>query len=462
MEIVHEGARNPSGAAGIELQPLMEPLDRWIARQYRHSAVAMLRSVSPLGIVKDRPGFAQLVRPQKGSIVASPVLGAYDPEPDYFFHWFRDSAVVIDALRILFEDTGIDGEFFTHFADFVRFSLALQDLDGRALGESAWRDAIAPDYRQYVRPEADLLAAHGEALLGETRVNPDGTLDISKWPRPQYDGPAMRAIALLHWRSTVRLDNELATQVDALLRADLHFTLHHWREASFDIWEEEKGQHYYTLRASARALEAGTDWFGQRGEQADAAACRAAANAILSTLDGFWREDLQFYKSRILESNAPSTKELDISVIFAAIHAGADSATHSVRDPRMHATLARLEALFDAEYAINKNRGAARGPAMGRYAGDVYYSGGAYYFSTLAAAEFCFRAAARCPAMKELTDRGDAFLETVRAYTPPSGELSEQFDQHTGVQRSAQQLAWSYAAFITCAHARRQVIPPGE
>jgi glucoamylase len=440
----------------------MEPLGRWIERQYRHSAVAMLRSVSPVGIVKVRPGFSQTVRPQRGSIVASPVLGAYDPEPDYFFHWFRDSAVVIDALRILFQDEAMDGEFFSHFADFVRFSLSLQELDGSTTSGSLWRDSIASDYRQYVREEADLAAVHGEALLGETRVNPDGTLDISKWPRPQYDGPAMRAIVLLHWQNAVRFENELGAAVDALLRADLRFTLRHWREASFDIWEEEKGLHYYTLRASARALEAGADWFERRGERADATACRSDTKAILEILDGFWREDLQFYKSRILESQAPTAKELDISVIFAAIHAGGDSATHSVRDPRMHATLARLEALFDTEYAINRNRGAARGTAMGRYAGDVYYSGGAYYFSTLAAAEFCFRAAAQSPAMKQLTERGDAFLETIRAYTPASGELSEQFDQHTGVQRSAQQLAWSYAAFITCTHARRQVIPPDK
>jgi glucoamylase len=440
----------------------MEPLGRWIERQYRHSAVAMLRSVSPVGIVKVRPGFSQTVRPQRGSIVASPVLGAYDPEPDYFFHWFRDSAVVIDALRILFQDEAMDGEFFSHFADFVRFSLSLQELDGSTTSGSPWRDSIASDYRQYVREEADLAAVHGEALLGETRVNPDGTLDISKWPRPQYDGPAMRAIVLLHWQNALRFENELGAAVDALLRADLRFTLRHWREASFDIWEEEKGLHYYTLRASARALEAGADWFERRGERADATACRSDTKAILEILDGFWREDLQFYKSRILESQAPTAKELDISVIFAAIHAGGDSATHSVRDPRMHATLARLEALFDTEYAINRNRGAARGTAMGRYAGDVYYSGGAYYFSTLAAAEFCFRAAAQSPAMKQLTERGDAFLETIRAYTPASGELSEQFDQHTGVQRSAQQLAWSYAAFITCTRARRQVIPPDK
>ncbi len=437
----------------------MEPLGRWIDRQYRHSAVAMMRSVSAVGIVKSRPGFAQTVQPKKGSIVASPVLGAYDPEPDYFFHWFRDSAIVVDALRILFEDTSLDGDFLTQFAQFVDFSLSLQNLDGRRLREPPWRDAIDPQYRQFVRTEADLSAAHGEAISGESRINPDGTLDISKWPRPQNDGPAMRAIVLLRWCETARFDGDLAAAVDSLLRADLRYTQHHWRATSFDIWEEEKGLHYYTLLAAGRALEGGADWFEQRGEGADAAACRSEAGTILGSLDAFWREELQFFKSRILESNAPSMKDLDISVILAAIHAGGNAATHSVRDPRMQATLARLEALFDAEYAINWDRGAQRGPAMGRYAGDVYYSGGAYYFSTLAAAEFCFRAAAQSSAAKELIDRGDAFLETVRAYTPPSGDLSEQFDQHTGVQRSAQQLAWSYAAFISCTQARGEIMP---
>ena len=54
--------------------------------------------------------------------------------------------------------------------------------------------------------------------------------------------------------------------------------------------------------------------------------------------------------------------------------------------------------------------------------------------------------------------RGDAYLETVRAYTPPSGDMSEQFDQRTGVQTSARHLAWSYACFISCVAARRGVI----
>jgi glucoamylase len=444
-------------------------LDHWIERQYRHSAAAMMRSVSAVGIVKHRPGFAQTMRPSIGSIVASPVLGAYDPEPDYFFHWYRDSAVVVDALRLLFEDASIDCNALSHFADFVHFSLSLQGLDGRASRGSSWREHIAADFRQYIRTEEDLSAAHGEAVAAETRVNPDGTLDISKWPRPQNDGPSMRAIALLRWRRSARFDAGLNQAVDALLRADLHFTRRHWREACFDIWEEDKGLHYYTLRVAAAALDLGADWFDQQEEGVEALACRADAAEILRVLDDYWRQDLQFYRSRVLESHAPSTKELDISVILAALHAAGSGETHSVLDPRMHATLAKLEALFDTEYAINRQRG-ARAPAMGRYAGDVYYSGGAYYFSTLAAAEFCFRAAlastaeksSRSARMRSLIERGDAFLETVRVFTPPSGEMSEQFDQRTGVQRSAQQLAWSYAAFISCVEARRQAIRTGQ
>jgi glucoamylase len=155
---------------------------------------------------------------------------------------------------------------------------------------------------------------------------------------------------------------------------------------------------------------------------------------------------------------------LDIAVILAAVHAGAGDDVHSVRDARMQATLDELVRLFDRLYPINWQRPAARAPAMGRYEGDVYFSGGAYYFSTLGAAEFCFMAAGAHAHGSSERDawiaRGDGFLETVRAFTPASGDLSEQFDQRTGEQTSAKHLAWSYAAFISCVTARRAVLPP--
>ena len=89
-----------------------------------------------------------------------------------------------------------------------------------------------------------------------------------------------------------------------------------------------------------------------------------------------------------------STKMLDIAVILSAVHSGDGDEVHTVRDVRMHATLDKLERLFDRLYPINHQRPRERAPAMGRYEGDIYYSGGAYYFSTLGAAEFCFLAAA--------------------------------------------------------------------
>jgi glucoamylase len=57
---------------------------------------------------------------------------------------------------------------------------------------------------------------------------------------------------------------------------------------------------------------------------------------------------------------------------------------------------------------------------------------------------------------KAAFERGERFMRTVRAYTPPTGDLSEQFDHTTGAQTSAKRLAWSYAAFITAAASRRQ------
>jgi len=437
----------------------MEPLDVWVERQYRHAASAMLLSVSPLGLVKTRPGFGQRVVPVPGSIVASPVLAAYDPDPDYFFHWYRDSAVVVDALRLLYEDGSAAAGALAQFSDFVRFSLSLQQLDGRALvAAPAWRTRVAPDFRKFLRTDDELASVHGEAVAAETRVNPDGTLDISSWPRPQHDGPAMRALAVLRWQRSASFDAELDAAVAKLLRADLAYTLNRWRMPCFDIWEEEKGLHYYTLRVAAAALQAGAAWLQQHGSAHQAQQAGAEAEAIARMLDGYWLAQEGCYRSRVLETGQRSSKELDIAVILAVLHASATDGAHSVHDERVHATLARLEALFDAAYPINRSRPPSRAPAMGRYAGDVYYSGGAYYFSTLAAAEFCFRAAGGAGVAGALVARGDAFLETVRSFTPPSGDLSEQFDQRSGAQSSARHLAWSYAAFISCIAARRAVV----
>jgi glucoamylase len=448
-----------------------ENLEQWLGREYAHAATAMLRSISARDIVKERVGFGQTIRPVAGSIVASPMLASWDPDPDYFFHWFRDSAIVIDAVRLLYEAGHLGAEALTHFADFVRFSLALKALDGRALVELPhWRSKVLPEFVQYLRGD-DLQAVAGDAVYADARVNPDGTLDISRWTRPQHDGPPLRALTVLKWLQTLRQPSAGASEsisadtladAERLLRTDLALTAAHWRTPSLDIWEEELGHHYFTLRVAAGALTEGAKWLRAAGEEAEAGALRAQAQVIREALDRYWLPQEAHYRSRSMPPGAASTKLLDIAVVLAAVHAGGGDESHSVRDPKMHATLGKLEQLFDRLYPINRDRPRERAPALGRYEGDVYFSGGAYYFSTLGAAEFCFLAAGTQTHGSAERDvwlaHGDAFLETVRAFTPGSGDLSEQFDQRTGEQTSAKHLAWSYAAFISCVTVRRAVL----
>jgi glucoamylase len=448
-----------------------ESLEPWLGREYAQAAAAMLRSISASDIVKERPGFGQTMRPVSGSIVASPVCASWDPDPDYFYHWFRDSAIVIDAVRLLYEAGHLDSLALTHFADFVRFSLSLKALDGRALAELPhWRLKVLPEFVQYLRGD-DLLLVSGEAVYADARVNPDGTLDISRWTRPQHDGPPLRALAVLRWLRTLRgrsartgdvVSKTTLEDAERLLRTDLALTAVHWREPSLDIWEEELGHHYYTMRIAAAALNEGAKWLLAADEAGEAASLLAEAQAIREALNRYWRQDLGHYSSREMPAGSTSTKLLDIAVILAAIHARDGEDAHSARDPRMHATLAKIEQLFDRLYPINRSRPPERAAALGRYEGDVYFSGGAYYFSTLGAAELCFLAAAShargSDARAKWAAHGDAFLETVRAFTPASGDLSEQFDQRTGEQTSAKHLAWSYAAFISCVTTRRAVL----
>lgn len=475
-------------AAGGDRETLLE----WMERQYRCSARAMLRAISATNLVKERPGFGQTIKPARGSVLASTEIASYDPDPDYFFHWLRDSALVMDALRILIAHRTLGVEALEYFVDFAQFSLALCRLDGRAsVGRDDFRRAIDPAYRIFARPSAEVREIVGDRVLGEARFNPDGTLDIIKWARPQHDGPALRALTLLRfWRFDAPSGGPLRALVKALLERDLDFTRRRWLEPCFDLWEETLGHHYHTRLVQYAALSEGAAWIEALGAPIRARAYREAAQEIARCLEAHYDLEEGVYFSHV---GAPVPKRLDISVILGVIHAARSEGAHSIVDPKILATLARLEAQFATEYQINRVRAPHCAPAMGRYRGDSYYSGGAYYFSTLGAAQlyFCFAEAvgrgARIPVSKEnrtilaeflaaapealgvetieprfrrrlfraLFDRGDMFMAMVRAHTPASGELSEQFDQRSGAQTSARNLTWSYAAFVTAYASRK-------
>ena len=432
----------------------MEPddLGTWIALQVQRSIVAMERAVSATHLVRKREPFGQIMVPAKGSVLASPEIANWDPEPDYFFHWLRDSAIVMRTVAELMEDADNERErerWRGHFEDFVRFSLMLSKLDGAAfVTRNDYRRATRDDFQKFLRPEAEIGALSGDKLLGEPRFNPDGSIDVLRWSRPQYDGPALRALACLRYLAG---GGALTDDLAALLRLDLDFTVHHAGERCIGPWEEgdENTHHYYTALVQLGALVHGRAFV-------DDARRDAAEEKLRDGLEQHWSEPHQVYMA-MRPARADSADDLvDAAVLLAVLDADLPHGPHSVEDPRVQKTQHALEDLFAREFPINSGRAA---PALGRSRGDRYFGGGAWYPTTLAAAGLCYRRAQRSEQVgAALIARGDAFMTTVQHLTPADGALSEQVDRATSAQTSARHLTWSYAAFIGAARLRAQAL----
>ena len=431
------------------------PLEVWGENEFRHCAAKLTEAISATGLVKERPGFGTKVRPAKGSVLASTRSG----DPDYFFHWLRDSASIMEAVRILIRRGENTEAWIERFNDFVRFSLGLREINGPDFlkREAGFREKADPWFQKYIRPDEEIAEVEGERVLGEARVNADGTFDFICWNRPQHDGPAARAIVCLHFWDDPLITGDARLRLKQLIRGDLDYTAYFAGDACYDIWEEERAQHYYTALVQFAALAKGTHWAGTEVSLNCAAHLREKAIALSELLQRFWYEPGGFIRSRLPHNRIESEKALDFAVILGVLHAGIESGPHSVQDTHVLATLQKLEELFASEYALN--RGRTSGLFFGRYKGDNYVSGGAWYLCTFAAAECYYRLAAAVPAdAREYIAKGDAILSRTREFIPASGDLSEQFDQTTGEQTSAPDLSWSYASFITAWDARQTAL----
>jgi len=423
-------------------------LDAWIDRQFAVSTDRLLAAVSATRLSRPGPRLGETMVPAPGSVLAAPkpVLGP--DEPDYFFHWYRDAAVTMGALVALHRMGRLPEPGRGRFAESVAFDWRLRRIDGPAvLTRVAWPPATIPFLQPHVRPREEVAAVQGSAVAADVRCNPDGSLDLLRWSRPQHDGPAMRALTTMRMLDSLALPIERDQQRAAkLLRSDLHFCLARHAVPCFDPWEEELGHHFYTRLVQHAALRRGAPWAEAAGHPRLAARFAAAAEALAEALAGHWLEADGYYRSRMPGTTVTAAKSLDSVVLLAVLHAGLPAGRFSVADPRVAATVARLEAFFAGSMPVNAGRAPADGVALGRYEGDTYFDGGAFLPCCFALAEYRYRRSERA--------RGDAVLDFLRRFLPESGLLPEQLDRASGAPRSARDLAWSHAAFVTAAAAR--------
>lgn len=472
-----------------------EGFEPWIASQRELSYRHLLRDISPstpferdvesryiaagrLDYVRAesaRPGGRirlrgdrvwQRIVPAPGSVSAA-APGA-PPEPDYFFHWTRDSALVMHALATIqvTAPPGRAAECARCIDDFIRFSRTLQSSSA---------------------PES----------LGETRFNMDGTQDILQWNRPQFDGPALRALALMHYERVHAnpLSAETSATLAEVVRADLDYIAVNWTRPGFDCWEEYSGFDFHSRVVQAAALHAGAGRARAERDGRRAGIYAHAEAGLRAALEQHWLPERGYYGFQ-LEASRPGDN-LDAAIVMAAVHGRLADGRYSLLDDRILATLARLEDLFSRLYAINAARAEEEGLLYGRYAGDQYYGGNPWGMISLEYAESQYRLAAllasrasqpitplnrivleralrRAGNSVDLGNRGDAFtdaavrrallrglvlrgddiLRTVSRLTPATGDLPEQYDKSSGTPVSTRNLAWSHAALLAATDAR--------
>lgn len=185
--------------------------DSWLSSQVEISETKLLEAIS-------RPDAAP------GSVIASPSKA----NPDYYYHWVRDAALVMNVV-----------------------------VDLYLKAEASKKDFYMQRLEQFVTFSRSNQQSNALTGLGEPKFYVDGRPYDLAWGRPQNDGPGLRALTLIRlariklvqgqteYVRNVLYDGKIPTH--SVIKADLEYVSHHWQEANFDLWEEVLGEHFYTL-----------------------------------------------------------------------------------------------------------------------------------------------------------------------------------------------------------------------
>ncbi|TVY86551.1 Glucoamylase P [Lachnellula willkommii] len=436
-------------------------IDDFVSKQAAISLQGALNNIGPDG--SEVPGAGA------GFVVASPSK----IDPPYFYTWTRDSALTLKMIidEFTFGNTSLQ----SYIEDYIHAQAVLQTVSN---------------------PSGTFLPAG--LGMGEPKYQVDGTRFNGAWGRPQRDGPALRAIALItysNWLIENGQSSKAKNIIWPIISNDLSYVGQYWNQTGFDLWEETQGSSFFTVQNQHRALAQGA----QLAEDLRVT-CTGCVQApeVLCFLQSFWNGN--FTVSNINVNN--SRTGLDGNSILASIStfdidAYCDSPT---LQPCHSTSLANFKVLIDTfreTYSINSGIPVGSGVAVGRYAEDVYQGGNPWYLITTAAAEFLYDAVAQWKArhnlfvdetslaffkdlypavqvrqynsgnahspfveiMDAVTAYADSFVAVAEKYIPANGSLAEQFNRDTGAPLSAIDLTWSYAAFVTMSQRRSGRFP---
>lgn len=213
---------------------------------------------------------------------------------------------------------------------------------------------------------------------------------------------------------------------------------------SWDLWEERRGVHTFTVAATIGALLAASAFARDFGEPDRAAAFREGADRMRSALKRhLWHPERKRF-ARLAVPLADGTYRLDMT---------SDSANYALFafgafDPGDPAVEAEMAGLRQRLWVKTKIGGCAR------YERDYYHQverdhidevpGNPWIICTLWQAQYLIAKARNVDELREAIP----LMEWCVQRAAPSGVLGEQFHPHTGDPISVSPLTWSHATFV--------------
>lgn len=380
-----------------------------------------------------------------GSIIASPSK----QDPDYYYHWVRDAALVSDVLVELYKKatSATDkAELEQKIKNYISFSKQNQN--------------------------ADTLTG-----LGEPKFYVSGQPYNLSWGRPQNDGPALRALTIIKWAQLkIQAGDEKYVRDElyqsvlpalSVIKKDLEFVSYHWKDPSFDLWEEVQGDHFFTRAVQRSALIEGAKLAQAMGDSGASDWYSRQAQQIEYSMLAFKNSTLNYIPTTLNYFHGLSSKNsnLDIAVILGLLRSQAHDSFFPINDKKVIQTIEALKKEFTMIYPINQRKDMP-GIAIGRYPEDVYggadfSAGNPWVLTTLAVAEAYYEMALlEKDALKSkgLIAEGEKYFQRVHVHANPDGSLSEQISRHNGYMISAHNLTWNYAAVLTANWARERAL----
>lgn len=363
--------------------------------------------------------------PIAGTVIASPSKG----DPDYFRHWVRDAGLVVREII----------KKYSYFS--TRNKIEAQKLS-----------QFINNWIQ-IEKNNQMTASKSWANLGEPLFEVTGEIYAKEWSRPQMDGPAIRAIAMMEWVQVLKKENK-KFEIEKLYKAelpaatpikiDLEYVAHHWRESNFDLWEEVKGQNFFTLMAQRMAMFKGAQLAQDLNDLGAAHYYRQQYFEITAELNKHYDQNQKFVLSILNQTGGWSHKKsnIDVSVVLASNYFSMNDGFMTPDSTEIKNSSQKIIQTFEKFYDLNKQKNILM---IGRYPEDIYdgvgFAGGnPWYIATNGIAEQHCRSGKVGFGQKMLTDMIQ-FAEGV-------GHMSEQIHRVTGQNVGAKDLTWSYSSYL--------------